>query len=145
MEHKYPDVQFILNALAASLVVPMVSPLDSVLAKTHQPKAHVFSRSVSRVLEEGRLWILQAILKEGDRQSLRRRIKHLKRHQRKIPRFQFQRQSWYHILTAAGDDQTARLLDSRRRGPGMRSGDVLRLRHLHRDDERVGGHRQAAQ
>ena len=52
---------------------------------------------------------------------------HLKRHQREIPRLRIQRQSSYHLLTAVGDDQTARLVESRRPRPGMRSGDSSRL------------------
>ena len=60
VENKYPDVQFILNAVAGSLVVvtakeddnfellekgewTVVSPKDSVLAKIHEAKAYVFS------------------------------------------------------------------------------------------------------
>ena len=48
---------------------------------------------------------------------------------------------WFHLRTSAGDDQTARLVDSRRPRPGMRSVDVPLLHHLHGDDEQVGLHR----
>ena len=48
-----------------------------------------------------------------------------------------QRQSWYHLCTAAGEDETARLVDSRRPRPGMRSEHVSPPNHLHVDDERV--------
>ena len=65
VEHHYPDVQFILTALAGSLVdlteegdlfledvnleslnMSMVIPTDSILAKMHHAKAYVFSDSV---------------------------------------------------------------------------------------------------
>ena len=54
-----------------------------------------------------------------------------KRHQLKFPRLRIQRQSWCHLRTAASGDQGARLVDSRRPRPGMRSGDVSPPHHLH--------------
>ena len=46
----------------------------------------------------------------------------------------------------AGDDKTSRLVDSRRRWPGVHFRDVLPPHHHHHvDQERVGGHRHAAQ
>ena len=53
--------------------------------------------------------------RQVDRESSTRRMK------RQIHRLRFQRQSWYYFHTAAGDDQTARLADSRRPLSGMRS------------------------
>ena len=67
-----------------------------------------------------------------------------KRHQRYILRRRNQRQSWYHLRTASGTDQTARLVFSRRPRPGMRFGDIHPPHHLDGDDERVGGDRKAA-
>ena len=72
-------------------------------------------------------------------------MKHVKQLEREIPRLQTQRQSWCHLRTAAGDEHTVRLVDSRRHWPAMRSGDASTPHHLHGDDERVGGHRHAAQ
>ena len=91
----------------------MVSPMDSVLAKIHQERAYVFPTLFWQVVKR----------------SQRRRIKHFNRHQRKIRRLRIHRQSRFHVRTVAGGDQTARLVDSRRPRPGIRSGDVP-LPHL---------------
>ena len=84
MEHKYPDVQFIVDALARGSVVltaeedllpgednfksfktgtrAMVSPRHSVLANIHEAEAYIFP-TLFRVWEEARCGILQEMLK----------------------------------------------------------------------------------
>ena len=101
MEHTYPDVQFIVNAFARSLVVlteegellleddnfellntgkwVMVSPVHSVMAKIHQVKAHIFLPAQHCVWEGARCGTLQEMLKTANRKR-----REIKRHQGKI-------------------------------------------------------------
>ena len=86
MEHRYPNVQFIMDALAGSLVVStaegdfllegdhfesvttgkvaLVSPIESVLTKIHDAKAYVFSESSSVSLGASLIWKASGTLED---------------------------------------------------------------------------------
>ena len=106
-----------------------------------------FLRLCFGVWEEGRCGSLQGHLNAGGWIIAKKadQTPQPLKFQREIPRLRLQRQSWYNFLTAAGDDQKARLVDTRRPRPGMRFGDILPPHHLHGDDGRGGRHRQSAE
>ena len=144
MDHKYPDVQFIFNALTScSNQDGLVGSGESDGLSLSKDPAIKSARVLQLCFVFGRQAMSDHHKNEGKRKD--NRVKHFNRHQREIPRLRILGQYWFHFRAAAGDDQTARFVDSRRHQPGMRSGDASPPQHLHRDDERVGDHRQAAQ